>query len=122
MGELPSRPLQKTTLSNNSVASCSKFPPVVVSATIAGLGIPGLDLQEEGARAPGSPAAAVAGDPPPPPLPVACARHRRGGGWSLTNPCQECLDLAMLADIYSALSEIFFAHALESEELSMQPR
>ena len=98
MGELPLRPSQ-TTVSNNSLASFSTFPPVVASATIAGPGALGLDLQEEGSRAPGSPAAAVAGDPPPPPPPVACARHRRGGGWSLSNPCQECLDLAMLADI-----------------------
>ena len=34
----------------------------------------------------------------PSPL-LACPRHRRGGGWSILDPCQDCLDLAMQASL-----------------------
>ena len=48
---------------------------------------------------PGSPDLAQDG-PPPPPSFLACARHRKGrGGWSISEPCEACLDLAMQADL-----------------------
>ena len=34
----------------------------------------------------------------PSPL-LACPRHRRGGGWSILDPCQDCLELAMQASL-----------------------
>ena len=37
--------------------------------------------------------------PPPPPPPMTCVRHRGGRGWSLLDPCEECLQIAMEADL-----------------------
>ncbi len=39
------------------------------------------------------------GVPPPPPPPMTCVRHRGGRGWSLLDPCEECLQIAMEADL-----------------------
>ena len=39
------------------------------------------------------------GVPPPPPPPIACFRHRGGRGWSLSDPCEACLQLAFDADL-----------------------
>ena len=36
---------------------------------------------------------------PPPPAPMTCVRHRGGRGWSLLDPCEECLQIAMEADL-----------------------
>ena len=36
---------------------------------------------------------------PPPPPPIACFRHRDGRGWSLSDPCEACLQLAFDADL-----------------------
>ena len=48
---------------------------------------------------PGSPVSAQGGPPSPPPF-LACARHRKGrGGWSISDPCVACLDLALQADL-----------------------
>ena len=88
MGEQPVRP------------SISKRSPAVsLESTIAKASKTDLALQEEGTPVPrllGEPAPS---NPPPPPSPVACSRHRRGGGWSLCNPCQDCLELAMSAEL-----------------------
>ena len=36
---------------------------------------------------------------PPPPRPIACFRHRGGRGWSLSDPCEACLQIAFDADL-----------------------
>ena len=36
---------------------------------------------------------------PPPPPPVTCPRHRRGRGWSLLSPCEECISLAWESEL-----------------------
>ncbi len=43
--------------------------------------------------------AGVPPPPPPPPPPIACFRHRGGRGWSLSNLCEACLQLAFDADL-----------------------
>ena len=60
---------------------------------------PGLDVQEEGASAPRSLGGPPPCDPPPSPPPMACWRHRGRGGWSLSNPCEDCLLLGMTGDL-----------------------
>ena len=37
--------------------------------------------------------------PPPPAIACEFHRHRRGRGWSLSEPCEACLQLAMEVDI-----------------------
>ena len=39
------------------------------------------------------------GVPPPPPPPMSCFRHRGGSGWSLLDPCEDCLQIAFDADL-----------------------
>ena len=98
MGEEPVRPFPACDPGNTpGEASCS--PSALNAALIASDSMTGTGLQEGGASAPGSLGGSPPNDPPSPPSPVACVRHRKGRGWSLSNPCQDCLDLAMRADL-----------------------
>ena len=44
------------------------------------------------------PSQGLDGSPSPPP-PMSCVRHRGGRGWSLSDPCEACLQIAMEADL-----------------------
>ena len=52
-------------------------------------GVPRDPLESLGTPGPSGPSSPL----------LACPRHRRGGGWSILDPCQDCLLLAMQADL-----------------------
>ena len=99
MGEEPVRPFPARDPGNTPGEACVPSSPPALKALIASDSMTGTGLQEGGASAPGSLGGSLPNDPPSPPSPVACVRHRKGRGWSLSNPCQDCLDLAMKADL-----------------------
>ncbi len=52
-------------------------------------GVPRDPLESLGTPGPSGPSSPL----------LACPRHRQGGGWSILDPCQDCLMLAMQADL-----------------------
>ena len=52
-------------------------------------GVPRDPLESLGTPGPSGPSSPL----------LTCLRHRRGGGWSILDPCQDCFLLAMQADL-----------------------
>ena len=75
------------TMHVQQVAPVQSFPEQH-NAVPSAVSVASLDLPSQGSNM-----------VPPPPPPMSCARHRGGTGWSMLDPCEVCIQIAMEADL-----------------------